>query len=532
MRLITEIITMTKHTFLFLTLILLVFLCRGSLSQLRDDEHECDSAQHRCWYIEYVSVRTTTTRRPWWCLFLCRREYSEYRLVKQKTCECCPGWTMQGGNCAECETGHYGIHCAKTCSCDGGGYKCDRIYGCVSEQLDDRNCTLVASDSGVCPDCGGECINGQRCNHTTNVCECPPGWRDDSGGICNFYAGCPDGKYGVDCDKQCQCENNATCDVLTGHCDCPAGWMGLNCSNSCGPSKYGRNCTKTCICPDNALECNRIDGSCLCPPGFYGMNCSVECPDGYYGSNCRHNCSCDEQIETCNPINGTCIIKEAGLPTPTLGSEPDDPGGLSSSVTGAVIGGVIAGIFVCVLIVSLLFIRRRRKQATKKRTDDNLPISPEVHYENAKDVNEECTELEGKHHHDNSYAMAFQSPPQHFNVGGATYAMSNPHAQREASDEFIDPTEEYSHLDRALAKSPKTIPDECNDYNALGATAADSDGQYSHLDRGQWSGSVRSAEDCGAVLQPVEQGGEYSNLDSKGRRSQDHGNQYEVVAVE
>ncbi|XP_070567051.1 uncharacterized protein [Ptychodera flava] len=41
--------------------------------------------------------------------------------------------------------------------------------------------------------------------------------------------GCPDGYYGVQCEKQCICKNGATCHTLHGSCKCAPGWNGPSC---------------------------------------------------------------------------------------------------------------------------------------------------------------------------------------------------------------------------------------------------------------------------------------------------------------
>ncbi|XP_070563258.1 uncharacterized protein [Ptychodera flava] len=41
--------------------------------------------------------------------------------------------------------------------------------------------------------------------------------------------GCPIGKYGALCEKQCICENGATCHTFTGACLCPIQWKGAAC---------------------------------------------------------------------------------------------------------------------------------------------------------------------------------------------------------------------------------------------------------------------------------------------------------------
>ncbi|XP_078605009.1 uncharacterized protein LOC144878381 [Branchiostoma floridae x Branchiostoma japonicum] len=73
--------------------------------------------------------------------------------------------------------------------------------------------------------------------------------------------GCPDGRYGVYCDKDCVCENGARCHGFNGACECRPGWRGRACDipwpkvvivETPGDSvvKYiGTNLTLTCLAP-------------------------------------------------------------------------------------------------------------------------------------------------------------------------------------------------------------------------------------------------------------------------------------------
>ncbi|XP_077986878.1 uncharacterized protein LOC144441201 [Glandiceps talaboti] len=42
--------------------------------------------------------------------------------------------------------------------------------------------------------------------------------------------GCPKGKYGGNCNKNCTCENNSTCHPFNGACDCAPGWKAPDCT--------------------------------------------------------------------------------------------------------------------------------------------------------------------------------------------------------------------------------------------------------------------------------------------------------------
>lgn len=43
---------------------------------------------------------------------------------------------------------------------------------------------------------------------------------------------CEEGRYGPDCERECQCDNGGTCVPSTGACECPAGFIGARCSTS------------------------------------------------------------------------------------------------------------------------------------------------------------------------------------------------------------------------------------------------------------------------------------------------------------
>ncbi|KAI8491923.1 Endothelial cell-specific molecule 1 [Branchiostoma belcheri] len=73
--------------------------------------------------------------------------------------------------------------------------------------------------------------------------------------------GCPEGRYGMYCDKDCVCKNGARCHGFNGACECRPGWRGRACDipwpevviiASPGDSvvKYiGTNLTLTCLAP-------------------------------------------------------------------------------------------------------------------------------------------------------------------------------------------------------------------------------------------------------------------------------------------
>ncbi|XP_078620979.1 uncharacterized protein LOC144887564 [Branchiostoma floridae x Branchiostoma japonicum] len=159
-------------------------------------------------------------------------------------------------------------------------------------------------------------------------------------------AGCPHGKYGAYCDKNCTCKNDARCHGFNGACLCAPGWKGVACdiptpavaidvwpegnmyitgnvSLQCRPvhvnvssmswwfrssrnnsSKVliqtSRNFSISPILPETngvyTCEATTSDGQTLernyvldvmeCPPGLHGERCDRPC-------DCLHNVGCD-----------------------------------------------------------------------------------------------------------------------------------------------------------------------------------------------------------------------------------------------
>lgn len=51
--------------------------------------------------------------------------------------------------------------------------------------------------------------------------------------IINFcFLGCAEGKYGTECERDCNCQGHAYpgCDIDTGNCTCLPGWTGSDCN--------------------------------------------------------------------------------------------------------------------------------------------------------------------------------------------------------------------------------------------------------------------------------------------------------------
>ncbi|BFZ15405.1 hypothetical protein BsWGS_18443 [Bradybaena similaris] len=150
---------------------------------------------------------------------------------------------------------------------------------------------------------------------------------------------CPDGTYGVYCNKNCTCNEGDICNLATGACapGCPAGKYGFNCSLDCsihcyqgkchnrfgkciqcGPGYFGDKCDQECAngtygsgckseCPLNCLDaCDKKTGACTCPVNYVYPLCD-DCVPGFYGDNCSLPCPrfCEENI--CDKVTGYCL---------------------------------------------------------------------------------------------------------------------------------------------------------------------------------------------------------------------------------
>ncbi|XP_066275876.1 uncharacterized protein [Branchiostoma lanceolatum] len=171
--------------------------------------------------------------------------------------------------------------------------------------------------------------------------------------------GCPDGRYGLHCDKDCVCKNGARCHGFNGACECRPGWRGRACDipwpevvivATPGDSvvKYiGTNLTLTCLAPhihvknmtwlyqtENEETDTKIievaqNSSINIQPILESVNgkytCAVkaedgkifnanfvlnatECPPNYHGKVCRQVCDCQH--------GGTCDRWEGCLCSP------------------------------------------------------------------------------------------------------------------------------------------------------------------------------------------------------------------------
>lgn len=87
-----------------------------------------------------------------------------------------------------------------------------------------------------------------------------------------FFLACSVGKYGDNCEQDCQCENGAACDHISGACTCGPGWIGTYCERPCPRGFHGIECKNTCDC-GHGISCHPETGLCHCPPGKHGDKC-------------------------------------------------------------------------------------------------------------------------------------------------------------------------------------------------------------------------------------------------------------------
>ncbi|XP_066278758.1 uncharacterized protein [Branchiostoma lanceolatum] len=168
--------------------------------------------------------------------------------------------------------------------------------------------------------------------------------------------GCPEGRYGLYCDKNCVCKNEARCNGFNGACECRPGWRGRACDipwpevviiASPGDSvvKYiGTTLTLTCVAPHiqvanmtwvyqaensyidtnsiekGAVQNSSIDFQAISESANGDYTCVVKATDGeqmnatfvlnatkcqpnYYGKYCSQVCDCQYE-GTCDRWEG------------------------------------------------------------------------------------------------------------------------------------------------------------------------------------------------------------------------------------
>lgn len=72
---------------------------------------------------------------------------------------------------------------------------------------------------------------------------------------------CEENRWGPNCTNKCDCIEG-TCDKKTGFCECHPGWNGTKCSVECPRGYFGQFCTEKCKCNENEV-CNNKNGDCI-----------------------------------------------------------------------------------------------------------------------------------------------------------------------------------------------------------------------------------------------------------------------------
>ncbi|KAG5834122.1 hypothetical protein ANANG_G00258020 [Anguilla anguilla] len=222
-------------------------------------------------------------------------------------CACPAGW--MGTVCGQpCPEGRFGRNCSQECQCHNGGTcvsstgQCLCSPGYTGERCQDE-CPVGTFGVGCGQTC--RCRNGAKCYHISGACVCEPGY---TGEFCEVRL-CPEGLYGLRCDRKCPCHarNTHSCHPMSGECSCHPGWSGLYCNETCAPGFFGESCRQVCQC-QNGADCRSVTGECVCAPGFKGPDCSIPCPAGTYGANCSSTCSCKNGA-LCSPVDGACTCR-------------------------------------------------------------------------------------------------------------------------------------------------------------------------------------------------------------------------------
>ncbi|XP_035660193.1 tyrosine-protein kinase receptor Tie-1-like [Branchiostoma floridae] len=111
--------------------------------------------------------------------------------------------------------------------------------------------------------------------------------------------GCPVGKYGFRCHKDCICRNGARCHGFNGACKCPPGWKGV----ACDIPKKDVIFTTTPTDPGDIYTSANVMFHCA--DGWFGKDCSIPCLNGHFGWRCQQVCTCKNNA-TCHNVDGSC----------------------------------------------------------------------------------------------------------------------------------------------------------------------------------------------------------------------------------
>lgn len=117
------------------------------------------------------------------------------------------------------------------------------------------------------------------------------------------YTECAVGRFGADCQQQCECENGGQCDRLTGRCSCSDGWIGDRCEKGiCCATEAETMMNLWKACRGCALETAIL---CICNYILYYIFHFSACEPGLFGAGCEERCQCGHGA-TCHHITGEC----------------------------------------------------------------------------------------------------------------------------------------------------------------------------------------------------------------------------------
>ncbi|XP_066469618.1 stabilin-1 [Tiliqua scincoides] len=200
--------------------------------------------------------------------------------------------------------------------------KCDRGIKCP------RNSVLaVAPGQGSLPHClfksGGSKTVGCyfTCVQVSLVSVCCEGYY---GHMCEM---CP-GKPGNWCSGNGVCQDGI---AGKGDCQCHEGYHGTACE-MCQPGRYGTNCQSECNCKNGICNEGLLgDGNCTCAPGWEGVSCDKEIGVDFCNGTCDEHANCINGSDISGP---TCLCSAGYTGNGTHCTEIDpcavDNGGCSA----------------------------------------------------------------------------------------------------------------------------------------------------------------------------------------------------------
>ncbi|XP_046574234.1 multiple epidermal growth factor-like domains protein 10 isoform X2 [Haliotis rubra] len=168
---------------------------------------------------------------------------------------------------------------------------------------------LCAKTCDICTEKGCKGGDYKTVEGRCESCDEPPPLTSQDTDSYNSSCGCPDGKWGRDCNETCGIGCTSTCRRWTGACH-----------SGCKHCYWGSRCTRiydNCICAKSRV--------CKCKKGYLGRTCDVPCPEtclnaecnntrvctrgcteGWHGLQCGSPCGRNCENATCRRNTGSC----------------------------------------------------------------------------------------------------------------------------------------------------------------------------------------------------------------------------------